>query len=179
MLEVIEICNEENWIEREKYWIDYYRKLVPNLCNRCDGGRGGLTRENLTTEQLENKRILMSNTFSKFSDKEKLSIWKDMKLLSNKDLYIKYPNLTRNIIYQVKNGYCWNNITNLPKNKSIKGRIGKQKRIDFKTRLNITQQDVDFIINSKGIIKQKDLAKKYDFHVNIIKYIQNKHVYYS
>lgn len=36
-LVLIETVNEENWIEREKYWISFYRKLY-DLTNITDGG---------------------------------------------------------------------------------------------------------------------------------------------
>jgi predicted GIY-YIG superfamily endonuclease len=35
---VIEECNQSNWMEREKYWIAYYREVCPDLTNIADGG---------------------------------------------------------------------------------------------------------------------------------------------
>jgi len=114
ILEVIEECNENNWQEREIYWINYYKQLIPNLCNLCDGGTGGLTKENLTEEQLLKKKKVMSNTFSKFSNEEKIHIWsliqegKSLQEIST--IYSKY---NRNIDFGVRNGRQWNDITNL------------------------------------------------------------------
>lgn len=51
--------------------------------------------------------------------------------------------------------------------------------MDFKRRLNISSEDVNFILMSKGVIKQKDLSKKYNLSVSIIHKIQSKHPYYS
>lgn len=42
VLEVIEECTENNWVEREKHWIAYYRELF-DLTNILDGGEGGAT----------------------------------------------------------------------------------------------------------------------------------------
>lgn len=30
----------ENWAERERFWIAFYRTSIPNLTNECDGGEG-------------------------------------------------------------------------------------------------------------------------------------------
>lgn len=35
---VQEICNQDNWEEREKYWIQYYREKYKNITNVSDGG---------------------------------------------------------------------------------------------------------------------------------------------
>lgn len=88
VLEIIEICSHENWQDREKYWISFYRKKVTNLCNECDGGEGGLTRDCITKENLIKKSKVMSKTFSKFSEEEKILIWKDINNISSKQLYI-------------------------------------------------------------------------------------------
>lgn len=40
IIEVIEECDEDNWVEREIYWIAYYRQLF-DLTNILDGGNGG------------------------------------------------------------------------------------------------------------------------------------------
>lgn len=42
IIELIEECAEDNWVEREKYWISYYRELF-DLTNILDGGEGGST----------------------------------------------------------------------------------------------------------------------------------------
>jgi hypothetical protein len=56
---LVEECTEENWVEREKYWIAYYREHF-DLTNVLDGGEGGFikTREGSkwTDEQRENNR---------------------------------------------------------------------------------------------------------------------------
>lgn len=39
IIKLIEICNETNWQEREKYWISYYRERT-KLTNYLDGGQG-------------------------------------------------------------------------------------------------------------------------------------------
>lgn len=116
ILEVIEECNENNWQEREIYWISYYKELIPDLCNLCDGGTGGLTKENLTEEQLLKKKQIMSNTFSKFSYEEKVHIWsliqegKSLQEISS--IYSKY---NRNIDFGVRTGRQWKEITKIKK----------------------------------------------------------------
>lgn len=41
-IELIEECNENNWQERERYWIKYYSDLF-DLTNHLEGGEGGAT----------------------------------------------------------------------------------------------------------------------------------------
>jgi len=115
IMELIEICNENNWKEREKHWIKYYKRLNYRLCNLCVGGTGGLTKETLSEEQLFKKKQIMSNTFSKFNDNIKLEIW-NMILNNNslKEIQLLYPNDTEDIHFGVTNGRQWRHITNLP-----------------------------------------------------------------
>ena len=40
MIELIELCDEENWLEREIYWIAFYKTKV-NLLNIAFGGESG------------------------------------------------------------------------------------------------------------------------------------------
>lgn len=157
ILEVIEECNENNWQEREIYWINYYKELIPNLCNLCDGGTGGLTKENLTEKQLLKKKKVMSNTFSKFSNQEKIHIWsliqegKSLQEIST--IYSKY---NRNIDFGVRNGRQWNDITNLnPIFKNSK-RVGYtcrnglymvRKIIDDKQKVMYSSRNEQDIIN--------------------------------
>jgi len=37
-ISIQEICNQDNWEEREKYWIQYYREKYENITNVSDGG---------------------------------------------------------------------------------------------------------------------------------------------
>ena len=114
IIEIIEVCNENNWEEREKYWIKYYRNIIPNLCNNCDGGTGGITKENLSKEQLLKKKEIMSNTFSKFTNEDKEIIWNMIQDNKNQlEIMEKYPEYTRSIDFGVRNGRQWKNITNL------------------------------------------------------------------
>lgn len=41
-LEVLEEVDENTWVEREKYWISFYKHIV-DLTNILDGGEGGAT----------------------------------------------------------------------------------------------------------------------------------------
>lgn len=59
IIEIIEICNESNWTEREKYWISFYKNIY-DLTNILDGGDGGATYGRLgkpwTNQQRKNNR---------------------------------------------------------------------------------------------------------------------------
>lgn len=38
-MDIIEECYD-NWDERERFWISYYRMIGENICNLTDGGEG-------------------------------------------------------------------------------------------------------------------------------------------
>ncbi len=154
---IIEECTEDDWQEREKYWIDFYRKTIPNLCNNADGGLGGSGTKNYTEKELETKRKRMSETFSRFSTDISISIWNDMQILSKKEIFKKYPQITRNIYFQVINGYCWNNITKLPIKVPIKG--NKTIR-SFNSGLKLTENQINDILSCK--LSQNKIAKIYN-----------------
>lgn len=157
ILEIIEICNEDIWQEREIYWISYYRKLIPNLCNSCDGGKGGLTKDSLTEDQINKKRQVMSNTFSKFNYIEKLHIWeliKNGKTLT--DIILIHPNYNRNIDFGVRNGRQWNGITNLTPIYNQSKRIGYtcvrglfliRKKINGKVKTIFSSKNEEDVLN--------------------------------
>ena len=164
ILEVIEECNENNWQEREIYWISHYKKIIPNLCNLCDGGTGGLTKENLTENQILQKKKIMSNTFSKFLENEKIHIW--TLIQENKsfeEIAIIYPNYSRHIHYGVKTGRQWANITNLNISYISNKRIGYtcinnglfvvRKNIEGKTKVVYSSRNEQDVINYLNLEK--------------------------
>jgi group I intron endonuclease len=53
IIEQIETCTDENWIEREQYWILYYRS-IGNLTNMTDGGDGNHHQE-FSRESIEKR----------------------------------------------------------------------------------------------------------------------------
>ena len=66
IIKLIEICNENNWEEREKFWIAYYRKNS-NLTNYLDGGQGQQKGYKHTDEVKEKIRLAaIKNTKGKF-----------------------------------------------------------------------------------------------------------------
>jgi group I intron endonuclease len=69
IMEIIEEC-DDNWVEREKYWISYYSNT--NLCNLSDGGEG-VGHNDSTKSKIKNALI-----GRKRSDEEKQAISKAM-----------------------------------------------------------------------------------------------------
>lgn len=63
IIELIEVCNENNWIEREKYWIKYYS----NLLNISEGGD-----KNIINHTEETKQLLRMQKLGKKPSKETL-----------------------------------------------------------------------------------------------------------
>lgn len=65
ILEVIEKCNEDNWIEREMYWIAYYKQLGYDLKNMTIGGEGlsGLKKSDDFKSKLRLRMVGSNNPF--------------------------------------------------------------------------------------------------------------------
>ena len=51
IIDLLEICNETNWEEREKYWINFY----PNLTNTDIGGKGIIFKNNVSIKKSSDK----------------------------------------------------------------------------------------------------------------------------
>lgn len=102
IINIIEECNDSNWQERERYWVSYYREIIPNLCNNADGGLGGSGTKNYTPEELDKRRIIASKSFSKFTDYEKSQIWEDIQKYSYKQVVKRHPRITRSIYFHIK-----------------------------------------------------------------------------
>lgn len=49
----IDECSEEDWEEREKYWISYYKSQGFNLMNLDKGGKGIITKEKRSISSIE------------------------------------------------------------------------------------------------------------------------------
>ncbi len=66
LIKLIEICKSDNWEEREKHWISYYRKVY-SLTNYLDGGQGQQKGYKHTDEAKEKIRLAsIKNTKGKF-----------------------------------------------------------------------------------------------------------------
>lgn len=82
IIDIVEECSEENWQERERYWISYYKSSGHNLTNVTDGGEGGNTRGGKILSEQTKKKISethmgannpMFNKSVSFETREKLS----------------------------------------------------------------------------------------------------------
>lgn len=71
VLNIIERCNNDNWIEREMFWISNYKHL--NLCNHSNGGEGaGIGHKNCvgrkySQETIEKMKTSHLNRFKKIT----------------------------------------------------------------------------------------------------------------
>lgn len=113
VIKVIEKCNENNWAEREIYWIAYYKNLF-DLCNHHEGGLGCSGRNLTESQKLHIKNVGLKQSY--FNEDEKLLIWKEIqKDVSYNQIIIKYPKLSISSYNSIKNGRLWNHITHLSK----------------------------------------------------------------
>lgn len=113
IIEIIEVCNENNWQEREIYWISYYKERV-DLCNHHEGGLGCLGRKLTQNEKEKIRKIGYKQSY--FSEEEKLIIWNKIQNgNSYKDIFLNYPKLSISSYNAIKNGGLWNHITGLSK----------------------------------------------------------------
>ncbi len=69
ILEIVEICDESKWQEREQYWIKYYKELGFDLKNMTNGGDGntGLKMSDISKEKIRRANL------GKKSSKEKIT----------------------------------------------------------------------------------------------------------
>lgn len=113
VIEIIETCNENDWQEREIYWISYYKEKN-NLCNYHEGGLGCLGRKLTDAEKERIRKIGYKQSY--FSEEEKLNIWNQ---IENGILYsqiiLNYPKLSISSYNAIKKGRLWNHITGLSK----------------------------------------------------------------
>lgn len=117
-IKMIEECDEDIWIEREKYWINHYRKTSTTLCNVCDGGLGGYgARDRVYTEEDKKRIVKQTRTArSNFSEEVKAEIWNHIQEGKTlEDLQSMYEGYTRQMNFGVRNGRCWNHITGIAK----------------------------------------------------------------
>ncbi|MGY0408922.1 MAG: hypothetical protein ACWIPJ_11345 [Polaribacter sp.] len=165
LIEIIEICDDLNWKEKEIYWIKFYRRKEKNLCNNCDGGLGGSGSKNFSKEEINRRRIKMSNIFSKFTLIQKKQIWKLIQ--KNYDLSeIKniYPKYTRSIHFQVSTGRVWNEITKLKT---------PLKNNKLHSRSQFSKEDILKIRELGERQTNKQIAKIYSCNTSIIQRITN------
>lgn len=57
VLNIIEECQENNFVEREKYWVSYYKKIGCNLTNSTIGGEGAIRIHNRVISEKQKKTI--------------------------------------------------------------------------------------------------------------------------
>lgn len=155
IIEIIEVCDDSNWQEKEIYWINHYRAILDKLCNNANGGLGGSGKKNYTKEELEERAISASTRFSRFNNNEKQHIW--TLIQENKsieDIKLIYPNYTRHIHFQVSNGRQWNDITGKIKT------VGKTKRRGY-TFFNGYYRIRDKNRKTLLLSKDEEVVKKY------------------
>ena len=70
-INIIEECFEDNWQEREKYWIKYCKEKGFKLTNSTEGGEGIIDK----TGEI-GRRISESRKGMKFTDEHKLNLSK-------------------------------------------------------------------------------------------------------
>lgn len=127
-MEVIEICNKENWQEREIYWIAFYKNIFV-LCNHHEGGLGILGRKLSETDKNRIREIGYAQSY--FTEDEKKHIWELMqKGFDYKTIKNLYTKFSESSFRGIRIGGIWNHITNLPKpiRHDNKGKNNKQSK---------------------------------------------------
>ncbi len=113
VIEVVEICNEENWQKREIYWISFYKNRF-DICNHHEGGLGALGR--IPNKENIDRIRKVGYLQSYFSEEQKLEIWNLIKSnYSYQEIKKLYPKFSSSSYRAIKIGALWNHITNLPK----------------------------------------------------------------
>ena len=157
IIEIIEECNIHNWEERERFWISFYKKIIPNLCNNADGGLGGSGVKNYTENEIEIRRKAMSRLMSKFSEEDKIIIWNSIQNnMEFKDINKLYSNYTRQMDFGVRNGRQWRHITGIlkieikPKRKGYTynhGRYIVRENVNGKKKIKFSSKNENDVLN--------------------------------
>lgn len=98
-MSIVEECNEQNWEEREQYWINYYNTLIPNGYNMIPGGSEppheyGENSSNAKLTQKEVDEIIILLQTNNFEE------------MSNLAIAAKY-NISVYQIRRINNGEAW------------------------------------------------------------------------
>lgn len=162
VIEVIEECDKDIWIDRESFWIKHYKNKCSDLCNVTNGGLAGTgAKDRVYTE--EERRIIgvkARKSRSKFSEETKSEIWshiQDGKTLE--ELQSMYDGYSRQMDFGVRNGRQWNHVTGIskdavPKRQGkgyyfkdgryvVRDRSGEKDKVIFSSK--IEQEAIDFV----------------------------------
>ena len=124
IMNILEICNDKNWEEKEKFWIKYYKEKGLELCNIEEGGKHGF--KNFSTEIKRFHANNLRGLRSKYSEEQKQYIWKLIcENYSDSKIRQIFPEISQSFLYQIRKGYKWNHITNISKNRDIDKFKGK------------------------------------------------------
>jgi hypothetical protein len=146
IIELIEECNDENWVEREIYWINEYSKIT-TLTNYSKGGNGGhyvnistkeklsiITKEKWVNEEYRNKMIdITKNLWSDEKHKEKMSSIAKEKWL-NEEYRIKMSNMSKKL-WENEN-YRKNRLNDEAKEKIRQSRLNSNLSEETKNKIS-------------------------------------------
>ena len=95
-MDIVEICDDNNWKEREKYWIKKLNTIIPNGYNMIEGGSEPphYTGEKSPVSKLSDKEV---------TEIQELLINKSHRELSNIDIAKRY-NISVDQIQRINNG---------------------------------------------------------------------------
>jgi len=175
---LIEECTENNWIEREVYWIDYYSKQF-ELTNYAKGGNGGhyvkiSTREKLSLNYVEKwKNPEYKNTMREMSKKlweneehkNNMSVIKKQQWL-DEDYRNKMSEMTKKL--WENEDYRNNRLTDESKEKIRQAKLGSTHTQESKDLMSIKHKE--FWANNKDYMRKKQQHRFTPIIVNNIKY---------
>jgi group I intron endonuclease len=156
--EIVEECTEDQLLERETYWKNYYKVLeIPSLCCRLDGRGGKLGEETRKKLSQSKKGCISPNKGKRYPNSKIKGIAKTKEHRENMSLAHKGKKLSKE------------HINNFIKSRKDKGRkiicINDNKEFtSIKTAsryYNIKAASIDRIVSGKGTKTKKGLIFKY------------------
>ena len=105
----IDQCFEDEWQEKEKYWIAYYRKIEPELLNLQNGGSGIITKEMRSIDGMERTRLASIRPVAAYDDEGNLIAKYESLTDAAKKLNISKGNISAALSGKKKHcrGYKW------------------------------------------------------------------------
>lgn len=171
LLEVVAVVNAEHWESEERRWVAHFREDGCDLLNSTDGGAGapGWSASARTRERMSNVRTgVKQSESSKEKTRSKLLGMKrtpECRAAMSAARKGKIPVAACAAAALATRGK--------PKSAEHRSRIGAANKGRANRYRKLSPQDAEFVRRSRGILSQRELARRFSVGLATIHAIQN------